>query len=40
MDIQEAVIYLKEIASKKAEQFDIIAGRSLSEGLSDRKSVV
>lgn len=34
MDIQEAVIYLKEIASKKAEQFDIIAGRSLSEGLS------
>ncbi len=34
MDIQEAVLHLKEIASKKVEQFDIIAGRSLSEGLS------
>lgn len=34
MNIQEAVVYLKDIAFKKAEQFDIIAGRSFSEGLS------
>ena len=40
MNIQEAVYYLKDLASKKVDQFDIIAGHHLSEGLSLFKSKV